>query len=170
MLHALVARRSGAQKVIMLDVSENRLAMAGDFEVDETVTVASDGSHIARVKELTGGIGADVVIVACSVAQAQIDALEMAAKAARVELFGGLPKSKPTAELNTNHLHYKEIVVTGSFSEKMSDFQAAQALVQSGRVPADKLVTHVLPLDEIHKGVELMEKGEALKVCIDPRA
>ncbi len=167
-MHALLSRLQGAQKVWVLDTSVERLAMAERFDIDGTVPVASDGAHRERMAELTGGLGPSVVIVACSNAHAQADALEIAGKGARVEFFGGLPKSAPTAVLNTNHLHYKELVVTGSYSEKMSDFQAAQALIQSGRFPADRIITHTLPLDRITEAFPLMESGEALKVCIDP--
>lgn len=167
-MHAVLSRIEGAQKVWMLDVSENRLEIAKRFDIDETIVVDPDGSHRERIKALTNGLGPSVVIVACSNAHAQADALEIAGKGARVEFFGGLPKSAPTAVLNTNHLHYKEIVVTGSYSEKMSDFQAAQALIQSGRFPADRIITHTLPLDRITEAFPLMESGEALKVCITP--
>lgn len=169
-MHAVVSRLQGAQKVWMLDVSENRLKMASGFDIDETIVVAPDGSHLEKIKELTDGLGPSVVIVACSNAHAQADALEIAGKGGRVEFFGGLPKSAPTAVLNTNHLHYKEIIITGSYSEKKSDFQASQALIQSGRFPADRIITHHLPLDRINEAFPLMESGEALKVCIDPRA
>ncbi len=169
-MHAIVSRLQGAQKVWMLDVSEKRLKMSEGFDIDGTIQVTKDGAHLERMQELTDGLGPSVVIVACSNAHAQADALEIAGKGARVEFFGGLPKSAPTAVLNTNHLHYKEIVVTGSYSEKMSDFQASQALIQSGRFPADRIITHTLPLDQINKAFPLMESGEALKVCIDPKA
>ena len=168
-MHAVIARLQGAQKVWVLDTMENRLAMAERFDIDGTVQVQSDGSHLERMQELTDGLGPDVVIVACSNAHAQADALEIVGKGGRVEFFGGLPKSAPTAVLNTNHLHYKEIVITGSYSEKMSDFQASQALIQSGRFPADKIITHHLPLERINEAFPLMESGEALKVCIEPK-
>jgi L-iditol 2-dehydrogenase len=151
-------------------VSENRLQISAGFDIDETIVVKPDGSHRERLRELTGGLGPSVVIVACSNAHAQADALEIVGKGGRVEFFGGLPKSAPTAVLNTNHLHYKEIVVTGSYSEKPGDFQAAQALIQSGRFPADRIITHTLPLDRINEAFPLMESGEALKVCINPQA
>ena len=167
-MHAALARLQGAQKVWVLDTSQARLDKLQAFDIDDTVLVDRDGSHLERMKQLTDGYGADVVIVACSVAEAQADALEIAAKAARIEFFGGLPKSKPTATLNTNHLPYKECVLTGSYSEKMSDFQAAQSLIQSGRFPADKIITHHLPLERIEEAFTLMESGEALKVCIVP--
>jgi len=168
-MHGALARLRGAQKVFMLDTVDNRLELAGGFDFDARIRVEKDGSHRDEVAALTDGFGPDIVIVACSNAHAQIDGLEMAGKGARVEFFGGLPKSNPFANLNTNHLHYKEIEISGSFSEKKSDYQAAQAIVQSGRFPADKIVTHVLPLKDIVKGIELVEAGEALKVCIDPR-
>jgi L-iditol 2-dehydrogenase len=167
-MHAAIARLQGAQKVWMLDVSEARLAKASAFDFDGTVQVSEDGAHVAAMAELTNGFGPSVVIVACSHAQAQADALEIAGKGGRVEFFGGLPKSAPTAVLNTNHLHYKELMVTGSYSEKQSDFEASQALIQSGRFPADKIITHTLPLKQIAEAFPLMESGEALKVCITP--
>ncbi len=169
-MHAVVSRLQGVQKVWMLDTMASRLEMAERFDIDGTVQVKSDGSHLQRMSELTDGLGPSVVIVACSNAHAQADALEIVGKGGRVEFFGGLPKSAPTAVLNTNHLHYKEIVITGSYSEKMSDFQASQALIQSGRFPADKIITHHLPLERINEAFPLMESGEALKVCIQPRA
>jgi len=168
-MHAIVSRLQGARQVILLDLSAPRLKLAEAFDIDATVQVDGE-AHIQQVKDLTDGLGADVVIVAASSAQAQADALEIAAKAARVEFFGGLPKSRPTAVLNTNHLHYKEITITGSYSEKMRDFEAAQALIQSGRFPADRIVTHELPLDRVTEAFPLMESGEALKVCILPQA
>ena len=167
-MHAALSRLEGARSIWVLDTNADRLAKAERFDIDGTVRVAPDGGHMARVRELTDGLGPSVVIVACSSAAAQADALEMAAKAGRVEFFGGLPKSAPTAVLNTNNLHYKEIVVTGSYSEKMSDFVAAQALVQSGRFHADRVVTHTLPLERITDAFPLMESGEALKVAIEP--
>jgi L-iditol 2-dehydrogenase len=168
-MHAVMARLQGAQKVWMLDTSANRLKMAEGFDIDGTVLVKPDGSHLEAMNELTDGFGASVVIVACSNAHAQADALEIAGKGGKVEYFGGLPKSAPTAVLNTNHLHYKELIISGSYSEKMTDFQASQALIQSGRFPADRIITHTLPLNRITEAFPLMESGEALKVCINPK-
>jgi L-iditol 2-dehydrogenase len=51
----------------------------------------------------------------------------------------------------------------------MTDFQAAYALIQSGRFPAEKIITHTLPLDRVNEAFTLMETGEALKVCILPQ-
>ena len=167
-MHALVARAQGAQKVYMFDLSENRIRMAKRFDIDGAIHVSQDGSHLEQIAELTDGIGPSVVIVAVSAGQACIDALSMAGKGARVNFFAGLPKSNPTVALDLNHVHYKELEISGSFSENASDFDAARALIASGRFPADKIITHRLSLERINEAWGLMESGEALKVTILP--
>jgi L-iditol 2-dehydrogenase len=167
--HGIVSQVQGAQKVFMLDVSPERLTYQKTFGFDDYITVDKEGGHIEKVKELTEGRGADVVIVACGAAQAQADALEIAAKAGRIEYFGGLPKSNPFATLDTNLIHYKEIVVTGSFSETITDFEISHKLVQGGRIPGDKLVTHEVKLENITDAFGLIESGESLKVSVLPK-
>jgi len=169
-MHALLARLQGAQKVFVLDNNPARLEMAKRFDIDGTVLVQADGAHRDEVRRLTDGFGADVVIAAVSAAAAQNDALDIAAKAGRVNFFAGLPKSNPIAPLDVNQIHYKELEISGSYSEKKSDFQAAFALLHSGRFPADKIITHTLPLERITEAFGLMESGEALKVCILPQS
>ena len=167
-MHAVLARLQGAQSVYMIDVNQKRLDMMNRFDINGTILSTKENAHYEEALKVTEGDGFDVVIVAVSNSFAQADALEIAGKGARVEFFGGLPKSNPTAVLNTNHLHYKELIVSGSYSEKISDFQAAYHLIQSGRFPADKFITHVLPINRIHDAFTMMESGEALKVCINP--
>lgn len=167
-MHACLARLQGAQRVLVLDNNPARLEMARRFDIDAAILVQPDGSHRDEVRRLTGGHGPDVVIVAVSAAAAQNDALEMAARAGRVNFFAGLPKSAPIAPLDVNQIHYKELVVSGSYSEKKSDFQAAFALLNSGRFPADRIITHRLPLAQVAEAFPLMESGAALKVCILP--
>lgn len=168
-MHAMLSRHQGAQKVYVLDVNPARLEMARRFDIDGTVLVNPDGSHLEEMAALTDGMGTDVNIVAVSAPSAQNDALVIAGKAGRVNFFAGLPKSNPIVPIDVNLIHYKELVVTGSYSEKKSDFQAAFALLHSGRFPADKIITHELPLGQITEGFHLMESGEALKVCIIPQ-
>ena len=167
-MHAVVARAQGAQRVVMLDVNAARLEGAKRFEIDDTVLVSSDGAHLEAVRALTEGEGPSVVIVAVSAASACADALVMAGKGARINFFAGLSKTSPSANLDLNQVHYKELEISGSFSENSFDFQAAKALIESGRFPAGKIVTHRLPLSEINRAWGLMSSGEALKVTIIP--
>ena len=63
--------------------------------------------------------------VAVEAAEAQADALEMASKEAKIDFFGGLAKSDPYATLNSNLIHYKQLLVTGSYSQRIDDFKTA---------------------------------------------
>jgi L-iditol 2-dehydrogenase len=168
-MHALVLRAQGAQKVLMLDVNPARLESAKQFGVDATVLVTPQGTHLEQVRDLTDGDGPSVVVVAVSVASACADALAMAGKGARINFFAGLPKTNPSASLDLNQIHYKELEISGSFSENAHDFQAAIALIESGRFPAEKIITHQLPLSKINQAWGLMQRGEALKVTILPQ-
>lgn len=166
-MHAVLSRLEGARQVILLDTSAPRLKLAERFGLDGYVVV-KERAHLDELKALTRGQGPTVVIVACGSAAAQADALEMAAKGGRIEFFGGLPKSSPTAVLNTNFIHYKELAISGSFSERLEDFRRAVALVQDPAFPAEAIVTHELPLERMPEAFALMESGAALKVCIRP--
>jgi L-iditol 2-dehydrogenase len=169
-MHACLARQQGARQVIVLDPNPARLQLAGRFDIDAAITVRPDGSHRDEVLALTDGFGPSVVIVAAGSPAAQNDALAMAAKAGRVCLFAGLPKSNPIAALDINQIHYKELEVSGSYSEKKRDFEAAVGLLVRGRFPAGGIVTHRLPLGRLPEAFPLMEEGEALKVCILPQS
>ncbi len=167
-MHALTAKMNGAQQVMLLEMSQERLDIAKKFEFDHYIQVTKDKDHHAAVLQATEGFGADVVIVACSVAAAQADALELAGKRARIEFFGGLPKDNPYTTLNGNLIHYKELTISGSFSEKRSDFERAQELIMTGQFPAEELITHRIPLDDVCDAFDMMTAGSSLKVCVNP--
>ncbi|MCJ8329053.1 MAG: alcohol dehydrogenase catalytic domain-containing protein [Lentisphaeria bacterium] len=167
-MHALVAKVHGAKNVMLLDPSKERLDIAERFGFDHYIQVSSDKAHHDAVMKATDGFGADVVIVACSVAAAQSDALELAGKQGRVEFFGGLPKDKPMTTLDGNLIHYKELMITGSFSEKRIDFERAQDLIMTEKIPALDIITHSLDIDNLTDAFGMMTSGESLKVCIHP--
>ncbi|NRA40367.1 MAG: zinc-binding dehydrogenase, partial [Planctomycetes bacterium] len=167
-MHALTAKMNGAKQVMLLEMSAERLEIAKKFNFDEYIQVDKEKSHHDAVFAATEGFGADVVIVACSVAAAQADALELAGKRGRIEFFGGLPKDNPFTTLNGNLIHYKELTISGSFSEKRCDFEAAQKLIMEGDFPAEELITHRIPLDDVCTAFEMMTSGTALKVCVNP--
>jgi len=167
-LHSLVSKIEGANHVCLMDISEGRLKLAEKFDLDSYIKVTDDSSHIEAAKAMNNGLGPDVVIVANTAAQSQVEALEMAGKCARVEFFGGLPKSNPFATLNTNLIHYRELVVSGSFSSKIEDFRNSLKLISSGLLPARNIITHRFTLDQMLKAFDVIPSGEAIKVSMQP--
>ena len=123
---------------------------------------------MAAVRELTGGRGADVIIVAAASGQAQEDGLRMAARRGRVSFFGGLPKDRSTITVDANLVHYRELGIVGANGSSPAHNQRALELIAAGAVPVADLITHRLPLEAAVEGIHTVARGEAIKVTIEP--
>ena len=167
-MHVELARSQGATKVILIDIAESRLQMARERINVDVLIDSSKEDPVARVLEETAGAGADVVITACGVGAAQQQAIQMAAKKGRVSLFAGLPKDKPTVEIDCNIIHYKELCVFGAFASHATDYLRALKLVASRVVDARKFITARLPLEQFAEGVRQSKSGEGLKSVVMP--
>ncbi len=167
-MQAMMIRSSGAEKVILVEVSKQRLDLSRSVLGDERMAYVGGGDSVQAVLTETDGKGADRIIVACSSNQAQEDALRMAGKRARIVYFGGLPRTKPTINFASNYLHYGEFEISGAYASTFKQQQQALAMIRSGMLPASKLITHVLPLEQIAAGFDYIRSGEALKVVIKP--
>lgn len=166
-MHVEVARARGAVCIIHVEQNTLRLAKAMTFGADHYVDASAE-DPVKRVMEITGNRGADVVISACAAKEAQGQAVKMAALRGRVSFFGGLPKSDSLALVDGNAIHYKELAVFGAFASSPSQNRLALDLITSGKIRTDAIITHRLPLADIEQGIGLMDRGEALKVVINP--
>jgi L-iditol 2-dehydrogenase len=116
----------------------------------------------------TGGLGADVIFTSCPSSQAQADALKMAKNRARINFFGGLPKDKSVVALDTNIIHYKELIVSGAHGAMPIHHGRAVELISTGRIDVKKYFTHRFPLDEIGRAFAAAEGHEGLRVVVNP--
>jgi len=106
-IHIRLARANGASRVFLIDVNAERLKMSADAVKPDEVINGSEVDVVERVKELTGGRGADVVITATAANVAQEQAIGMAARRGRISFFGGLPKTNPYIRCDSNLVHYR---------------------------------------------------------------
>jgi L-iditol 2-dehydrogenase len=167
LMNACVARALGAGKIILSEISPPRLAQAERFGIDVLINPAQE-DLAERVMAETDGLGADVAIVAAPAAQPQEEAVHLVRKRGTVVLFASLPKDNCTLQMDSRAIHYGELRVVGTSDSTATHVEKAIELLATDRVPAAKLATHLLPLDEIHKGFELMKSGEALRVVVRP--
>ena len=167
LMNACVARALGAGKIILSEISPPRLAQARGFEIDVLINPAEE-NLAERVLAETDGLGADVAIVAAPAAQPQEEAVHLVRKRGTVVLFASLPKDNCILQMDSRAIHYGELRLIGTSDSTAEHVRRAIDLLASGRVPAEKLATHLLPLDEIHKAFELMKSGEALRVVVQP--
>lgn len=166
-IHTSIARARGAAKVIIIDVFDDRLKMCEPFGPNDVINAAMT-NPVDEVKRLTDGKGADVVITANPVGETQVQAIEMAKKGGRILLFGGLPHDKSKPGIDTNLIHYKGLHVIGTTTFAPRHHVMALNMMKSGRIPGERLVTHVMPLVDFKKGVALATEGKALKVVFIP--
>lgn len=167
-LHVRLARSRGASTVFLVDVNADRLALSADRVQPDTAIDGSAEDVVARVTELTGGRGADVVITAAPSARAQEDAIAMAAPRGRVSFFGGLPKDDPYIRCDSNAVHYRELFLIGANGSSPEHNRRALDLIATAAVPVLDLITHRLPLDRVHDAIGAVISGEAIKVVVEP--
>ena len=166
-LHAWSARAHGAAKIIMTEISAKRLELAQIARADVYVD-ASKEDPVQRVLAETEGRGADVVLVACSVGKAQEQSVGMVCAHGKVNFFGSLPKGKSIINLDSNLIHYKECHVSGTQGSAPRHNKTALALISKGLIPIRDLISDRLPLAEFLTGIGIVEKGERMKVIIEP--
>jgi L-iditol 2-dehydrogenase len=166
-IHAQLARVKGASLVIISDVDDERLKMAEFTSADRFVNPTKEKLAEVIKKENDGRL-ADHVIVAAGSGQAQIQALEMAAKRGSVNFFGGLPKTQPTVNLDTNLIHYGELKVVGTHGSAPRHNKMALKILASGAIKGKDYITSVFPLAQIKEALTAAENCQGLKVVVKP--
>ncbi len=169
-MQAQMIRARGAGLVILSELNPGRLELARKVLGEDRIIYldASREDIVKAVMAETEGKGADRIIVACASGQAQEESLEMAAKRGRIVFFGGLPRTKPVINFRSNFLHYGELTVAGAYASTLRQQRLALEMIRIGTINAEKIVTHVIPLHAISDGFELIHRGEALKVVVNP--
>ena len=165
LMNACVARSFGAGKIILSELNEARLAQAESFGCNVLVNPAKE-DLAARVMAETGGLGADVAIVAAPAAAPQEQAVHLVRKRGTVVLFASLPKGASNLTIDSRPVHYGELRVVGTSDSAPWHVEQAVALLAAGAVPGAKLATHVLPLTQFHQALGLMESGRSLRVVL----
>ena len=166
-LHVRLARARGAARVFLVELSRRRLALAAGLVAPDQAIAAGDSGTVEAVRKLTGGRGADVIVVAAASGRAQEEALQMAARRGTVSFFGGLPKDRPTITCDANIVHYREVGIVGANGSSPGHNRQALELIASGAVPVADLITHRLPLERAIEGIHTVTRGEGIKVTIE---
>jgi len=167
-LHVRLARARGAARVFLVDINADRLDMAASLVVPDATVSGAETDVVEEIIKLTDGRGADVVITAAASGAAQEQAIRMAARRGRVSFFGGLPKDNPVIACDANLIHYRELTIVGANGSSPAHNAQALRLIADRSVPVADLITHRLPLDGALSAFDVVSRGEAIKVTIEP--
>lgn len=163
-LTAQMARLAGARRVFVSEVSPRRLQIAQDLGF-ETIDALRD-DPVDVIMSATRGEGLPVVFETAGVQTT----LDQAGKVARVLgqiLQVGMPKTPPRIDITA--LQFREVSRKPIRVYRESDFDLAIALAADRSLDLVQPVTHVLPLDELDRGIQLSHEAvDACKVLISP--
>jgi threonine dehydrogenase-like Zn-dependent dehydrogenase len=165
----IAARAAGADTIIVTGTTRDasKLALARQFGADHTIDVEVEDAK-ARVHELTGGRGADVVIeVAAAAPEPVAEALRFVATGGRMVL-AAMKGFRPIPDFVSDLIVVKEITIRGAFGVTSDAYRAAIRLIESGRVPVATMHTHDFPLADARLAIDTLDAGESIHSCLVP--
>lgn len=167
LIHTQLAKAAGAKHIVVSNRSSQRRDIA--LAVGATHVVDPQSESLTEVVHgLTGGRGADAVVVCIGAADLANQALELARNGGRVNFFAGFPKGSSSA-MEPNIIHYKELTVTGGSNAYRRDVVQAIRVLEEGIIDVDAIVTHSFPLTEVHQAYEAMMNRTGLKIVVVPQ-
>ncbi len=143
LMNLLVARVSGAGKIIVSEPNEKRLRLAEKLGVDILVNPQKE-DLVFRVKEETEGLGAEAAIVTVGIPQVIGETLKAVRKLGVANLFAGCPVGSEM-KLDPNLVHYNELLVAGSQNAALTQFKRGLNLLENRVVDLSCLITHRSP-------------------------
>jgi threonine dehydrogenase-like Zn-dependent dehydrogenase len=171
----IAARAAGAGTIIVTDVSRagKKLELASEVGADHIIQVDLEDT-VERVQEITNGRLADVVIDVSAVAtQPIVDAVEITRPGGTIVLAG--IKGRPVPQLNTDKLVFKSIRMQGVFTVDTAGYREAIRLIESGKVPLERMHTRTYSLDDAEEAVKFLggegsDDEVAIHVAIAPHS
>lgn len=163
MLHILLAQQWGAKQVLALDRLTHRLEVARSLGA-EPVPAQNAAEAVQQVRELTNGVGAEVVVVGPGASDALDLGMQLVAPDGAIVLFTPAPP-EVRYPLDWHTLYFNEIRLIPSYSAGPTEMRHALRLLEGG-LPVERFITHRLPLSRAPEGYELLRRADALKVII----
>jgi threonine dehydrogenase-like Zn-dependent dehydrogenase len=164
----IAARARGAGTIIVTGLAkdEAKLALAREFGADHTINVEEE-DVVERVREITGGAMADVVLELTPIAtQPVLDAVEAVRHSGRIVLAG--LKGGKSVDLVTDRLINKGLTVRGAFGVNAEAYIEAIRIIESGRFPLEKMHSGKYELADTEAAIQALADGDAVHVCVCP--
>ncbi|NTZ16150.1 Zn-dependent alcohol dehydrogenase [Paenibacillus sp. JMULE4] len=160
-LIALVAREAGA-KVVVSEINPYRIQLLQELGFETCNPIEQDLADF--VEKATNSRGADIVFeVTSSVPGAEV-MTKLPRVRGRIVVVGIFSKPVP---VDLHRFFWRELQLIGARVYESEDFEKAIQLAASGKLPLDRIITEVFPLEQIEKGFSLMESGgSVMKVLV----
>jgi len=163
-MHALLAKIYGFEKIFCLDFNEFRLDFAKKFEA---IAINSGNTNaLEQIKSETVNQGVDVVIVATSSLNALKDAVNFVRKGGTIVMFG-VPSKGAIIDLDMSEIYSKGITIVNSYAASDVDTTHALDLISNKQINVSQLITHKYNLQECQQAFAHAKSGDnAMKIII----
>lgn len=161
LIYLLILKSAGVSPVIVSEPIPIRQEMAKRLGADFVVNpMAQDLEKFVKSKLETGAdLAVDVV------GSQMWEACKVVRRRGKVLLFGTNTKAEP--KVIQSLITFNELEILGSFIDSAT-FPVSVMMLEKSIIDVRPMVTHILPLEKIHEGIELLRKGAAVKIVIVP--
>jgi S-(hydroxymethyl)glutathione dehydrogenase/alcohol dehydrogenase len=161
------ARLAGAGTIIACDLLDNKLEYARSFGATHTINAKTEGT-LARVRDLTGGLGVDYAFDAIGGDKTAALAVDAVAPRGHAVLVG-IPAASVTAPIPLMQIVYGEKRISGTYYGSINpavDFGVLADLAMAKRINLDDLISRTYTFDEINEGFRLLTSGQVARGVI----
>lgn len=159
----IAAKEMGAERIIAMSRHESRQKLALEFGATDIVTERGE-EGVARVKDLTNGIGADSVLECVGTQQSMHQALQSTRPGGNVG-FVGMPHD---VAIDGQQLFFSHVGLRGGPAPVRAYLPDLIDRVLTGRINPGKVFDLTLPLDEVAEGYKAMDERRAIKALLRP--
>jgi threonine dehydrogenase-like Zn-dependent dehydrogenase len=163
LLGVLSAKQMGAERIIAMSRHERRQQIAREFGATDIVSERGDDG-VARVMELTKGVGADSVLECVGTQQSMMQAIHCTRKGGYVS-YVGVPHE---VELNGQELFFAHVHLHGGPAPVRRYLPQLIELVLNRKISPGKVFDLTLPLDQVAEGYRAMDERRAIKALLRP--
>jgi threonine dehydrogenase-like Zn-dependent dehydrogenase len=168
LLTVLVLRAVGVHRLIVIGARPARLAAAAALGATEVIDVRATDAHqrLARVRAMTGGRGADLVIDCSNAPAALIEGIRLSRRLGTVVEVGNMVNAGSEVRLDpAMDICQHNVRLLGMSANPPRSYSEAMALLGRGDLPFACLITDQVPLSEPEAALTAMG-GEAIKVVL----
>ncbi|MEA2461718.1 MAG: hypothetical protein QOH90_1895 [Actinomycetota bacterium] len=163
LLGVLSAKQLGAERIIIMSRHESRQKLATEFGATDIVEERGD-EGVARVKDMTGGLGAHSVIEAVGTQESMMQAIRSTRAGGHVGFVGVTHDvTLPGDEMFNSHVH-----LHGGPAPVRRFLPEHIKLITAGAIEPGKVFDLTLPLEEAAEGYRAMDERTAIKTLLDP--
>jgi threonine dehydrogenase-like Zn-dependent dehydrogenase len=163
LLGVLSAKQMGAERIIAMSRHTTRQQLAREFGATDIVTERGD-QGVARIMELTKGIGADSMLECVGTQESMLQAIRATRPGGSIG-YVGVPHG---VELDGEKLFYTHVHLHGGPAPVRRYLPALIDMVLKGTINPGKVFDLTLPLEEVAEGYRAMDERRAIKTLLLP--